>query len=252
MSTQSQDTKTWEKRRDYPVHEPAGGGGRRWIRAGLAVVGGALVIRGLRQRTFGGLVMALVGGWMLSRGIGGAGQITKRLTEASAGGESEMAVTARRNITIGKPAEELYEMWRDPDQLSEIMGHFAEVTAVEEDQLRWTIAGPRGRDISWETRIVEDEPGDVIRWETTDGATVPNEGTIIFQEASGGRGTQVTLSVTFDPPGGRLTNTALKTLDIAPEILAGEALGRFKSLAESGEIQTLEGNTSARGRGDLL
>jgi uncharacterized membrane protein len=157
-----------------------------------------------------------------------------------------------RSITVGKPADELYETWRDPDVFSQVMGHFAEITATAEDRHHWTVHGPAGTDFSWETRIVEAEPGEVIRWETPDDASVSNSGSVRFRPAPDDRGTHVTLALDFDPPGGTLGNAVLKRLDIVPETLAGHALGRFKSLVESGEIPTLEGNPSGRGKGDLL
>lgn len=196
--------------------------------------------------------MALVGGWMVSRALGETGRIQKALGSSHTGDEISERVEGSRSVVVSKPADELYETWRDPEQFSQIMGHVGEVSSVDEDRFRWTVHWPRGRDLSWETRIVEEEPGETVRWKTTGDATVPNEGSVRFRELPGDRGTEVTLSVSFDPPGGVLTSMALGRLDIAPETLAGEALTRFKSLAESGEIPTLEGNPSARGRGDLL
>jgi uncharacterized membrane protein len=157
-----------------------------------------------------------------------------------------------RSATIGKPADEHYETWRDPDVFTQILGHFAEITAIGEDRYHWTVHGPAGTDFSWETRLVEAEPGEVIRWETPDDVSVPNSGSVRFRPAPDDRGTLVTLSLDFDPPGGTLGDAVLKRLDIVPETLAGHALGRFKSLVESGEIPTLGTNPSARGSGDLL
>lgn len=227
-------------------------------RGASAVLGGALLARGLRRRSLRGAATALAGGWLLSRALGGNARIEQALRSRTPAGESGDRTEAAdyeevsRSVTVGKPAEELYEVWRDPDQFSQIMGGFAEITPTDEDRLRWTVHGPRGRDLSWETRIAEEEPGELLRWETPADATVPNEWSVRFRPASGDRGTLVTLSISFDPPGGALGDAALKRLDVAPATLAREALGRFKSLAESGEIPTLEGNPSARGEGDLL
>jgi len=162
------------------------------------------------------------------------------------------ATTVSRSVTIGRSEDELYEAWRDPHVFSQIMGHFAEITATGEDHYRWTVHGPAGAALSWETRLVESEPGEVIRWQTVGDAPVPNSGSVRFRPAPGDRGTLVTLSLDFDPPGGTPGEAALKRLDVVPETLAGEALGRFKSLTESGEIPTLAGNPSGRGTGDLL
>lgn len=203
--------------------------------------------------------MALVGGWLLARELRGNPRINRALHSLPTVGSGEDGRTeasgtteVSRSVTVGKPADELYEAWRDPDQFSEIVGHFAEITSADEDRLQWTVDGPGGRDISWETRLVEEKPGESLRWETPADAMLPSEVSVRFRPASGDRGTVVTLSLSFDPPGGTLGNAALKRLGIVPETVAGEALSRFKSLVESGEIPTIEGNPSARGKGDML
>ena len=225
----------------------------------LGLLGGALLVRGLRRRSLRGIATAAVGGWLVSRAAGWDARVGETvrseapidrwredLSEAS--GPTEVS----RTVTVGKSPEELYEIWRDPERLSRVVGHFAEVTSVAEDRLRWTVEGPLDREVGWETHVVKDEPGELIRWETPSDAMLPNQGSIRFEPAPGDRGTKVTLSMRFDPPGGALGEAALRQLDVVPETIAGEALRRFKSLAETGDIQTTEGNVSARGRGDRL
>ena len=51
----------------------------------------------------------------------------------------------------------------------------------------------------------------------------------------------------FVPPGGVLGEAASKLLNVVPGMLAGKALRRFKSLAETGEIPTTEHNPSPAG-----
>lgn len=166
--------------------------------------------------------------------------------------EPTKSVIVTRSATIGTPADELYDLWRDPDVFSQVMGGFADVTATGDDRYRWTVHGPADTTFSWETRVVEADPGEVVRWETLDDTSVSNSGSVQFRPAPADRGTVVTLSLTFEPPGGALASAALERLGIVPETLAGHVLGRFKSLAESGEIATLEGNPSGRGTGDLI
>lgn len=233
--------------------------GSRAKRAAMALLGGALLVRGLRRRSLRGIATAAVGGWLVGRAAGWDGRVADSIRSggpidrwreglSEAGGPTEVS----RTVTAGKSPQELYEIWRDPDSLSRVVGHFAEVTSPAEDRLRWTVEGPLDREVGWETHVVEDEAGELIRWETPPDAMLPNEGSIRFEPAPGDRGTKVTLSMRFDPPGGALGEAALRQLDVVPETIAGEALRRFKSLAETGEIQTTEGNVSARGRGDRL
>lgn len=230
-----------------------------WQSAIAAFVGTVLLGRGLSRRSLRGAISALAGGALLYVAIGGDSRIEQTLESVTGGDErtseetetqSETSIT--RSATIGGPPDELYDAWRDPEQFIQVMGHVADVTSRDDDRFYWTVEGPMGRDVSWETHVVEEEPGEFVRWETPEDAMLPNEGEVRFESAAGDRGTIVTLSITIDPPGGALGNAALKRLGIVPGMLAGEALRRFKSLVETGEIQTLSGNPSGRGRGDRV
>jgi uncharacterized membrane protein len=248
-----------ERRREQSDSSDDGTAQDQVIRGVQLVFGTALLVRGLRQRSLRGTATALGGAWLVSRSMGGPSGLKQTLEERTTGGSErgepqapspETAV--RRSVTIGTSAEDCYEAWRDPETLSRVMGKVADVEPLDDDRSRWTVHGPYGQDVSWETHVVEDEPGELLRWETPTDAVLPNEGAVRFRAAPGGRGTTVTLLVSFDPPGGTLGNRALQQLDIVPEKLAVEALGRFKSLVETGEIPTLDRNPSARGQGDTV
>lgn len=157
-----------------------------------------------------------------------------------------------RSVTVGKDADELYRYWRDSDLLSRIVGDVADVGVAGEDRHRWSVQTPLGRNVEWETEILEDRPGEVLRWQSVDGSALSSESSVRFREAPDGRGTEVTLTMRFDPPGGRVGRTAMELLGVVPEALANTMLDRFKSLAETGEIPTLERNPSGRGSGDLV
>lgn len=230
-----------------------------WERATSAALGGTLVTLGLRRRSLGGAATALAGGLLFYRGISGHSRLYRALDVSTVSGRDRDelgaptdAVEVERSITIGKPPDELYQFWREPKHLTRIMGHFAEVTSASADRQRWIVHGPLDRSASWETQVVEDRPGEFLRWESLKGAALSSESSVSFRPAPGDRGTEVTLHVRFDPPGGALGNAAITQLDIVPSTLVNEALRRFKSLAETGEIPTLEHNPSARGSGDLI
>lgn len=265
MTTRS--TSHLDEETEYAVDEtPSKTNLGRAERAASAVLGGVLLVRGLRRRSLGGAVSAIAGGALLSRGLRGRSRVYRALeTNVPTGDRSESRAKARepvaeRSITVGKPAEDLEEFWRDPELLERIVGDFAEVSAAGgnededegEDRHHWRVSGPLDRPMEWESKLVEERPGELLRWESLEGATIPYEATIRFQPAPADRGTEVTLRVEYDPPGGTVGNAVLDRLDVVPETLVGKLLYRFKSLAETGEIPTLEGNPSARGKGDLV
>lgn len=226
-----------------------------WGRVGAGLLGGTLVVAGLRRRSPGGTVLALAGGWLAYRALRGSGLLATAEPEEEAepdDGEPAGPLTVERSITVGKPADELSVFLYDPEHLGRIVGDVAEITAEDEDRYRWAVRGPLDRELAWEMEIVEEEPGEKLRCEAVDGAIISSEWTVAYRPAPDDRGTEVTVEIQVEPPGGELVRETLARFDVVPEAALGTALDRLKSLVETGEIPTHEGNPSARGRGDLL
>lgn len=228
-------------------------GGGRWMRAGTAAAGAALVAFGLKRRSLGGAAIALVGGWLSARAVWGLVRPDRDPSADASQSDPEQSdepLTIADSITVAKSPDELSELLRDAETLSRLAGPVAEVESDGEDRQRWIVSGPLDRQFSWGTELAAEDDG--LRWEPADGAALFEELAVDFREAPGDRGTIATLRVELDPPGGEVGRSITERLDAVPESLGGTALDRFKSLAETGEIPTTESNPSARGRGDLV
>ncbi|APW98515.1 cyclase [Halobiforma lacisalsi AJ5] len=246
-------------RRSRATDEPNVG---RWERVASAAIGGALVVRGLRDRSLSGASTAAVGAALVTRGLTGRSRLYRLLDTDGDAGEGlaleaaydERKPTVARSIIVGQPAAELTEYWRDPDHLDRIAGRFADVSGdpAAEERHHWRADAPLGRSLEWEALLVEDEPGDRLRWQSLEGAPIGYECTISFEPAPGDRGTLVDLEIEYDPPGGPIGDAVLSRFGTPVDLVAGESLRRFKSLAETGEIPSVEANPSGRGRGDLV
>lgn len=146
------------------------------------------------------------------------------------------AVTGR-TVTIDRPRHELYAFWRDFANLPQFMEHVLAVSAAGETS-RWTIAGPAGRDVTVETRIIEDRPGELIAWRSTEASDIDAEGKVMFRDAPGKRGTEVEAIIAYKPPAGELGRWIAKIFQAEPSVQGRRELKRFKMLMETGEIAT--------------
>lgn len=245
MSTKTPDSST---DRDVQAHSQADETAGRVRRLASAVAGGALLTLGARRRSLAGAAVAAAGGWLLYRGVRGQGRSDRREGE----GAASDSPAVERSVTVGRPADELHERWRDPETLTRVFGDRVSVTSAGDDHLHWSLDGPLGQSIEWDAEVVADRTGELLRWESVAGATLPSVGSVSFRPAPADRGTEVTLRLEFYPPGGRVGDAAIEALGGVPESLAGTALDRFKSLAETGEIATIERNPSGRGSGDAV
>jgi uncharacterized membrane protein len=140
-------------------------------------------------------------------------------------------------VTINRPAQELYSFWRNPRNLAHVMENIRSIVPIDATHSRWTVTGPAGREVSWESVITEDVPGEEIYWQSAEGADVANSGRIEFRDA-GGRGTIVRATIAYEPPGGVIGQMIAKLFQREPRIQTRRDLHRFKQLMETGEIAT--------------
>ena len=140
-------------------------------------------------------------------------------------------------VTINRPARELYDFWRDPVNLVQVMDNLQSVEPIDARRSRWTVRAPAGQEVSWESVITKDIPGEEIYWQSADGADVANSGRIEFRDA-GLRGTVVRATIAYDPPGGRIGEFIAKLFQREPRLQTRRDLHRFKQLMETGEIAT--------------
>jgi len=140
-------------------------------------------------------------------------------------------------VTINRSARELYDFWRDPTNLVQVMDNIASIEPMGSDRSRWTVKAPAGKTVSWEAVITEDVPGESITWQSAEGADIANSGRIEFQDA-GTRGTVVRATIAYDPPGGAIGQLIAKLFQREPRLQSRRDLRRFKQLMETGEIAT--------------
>lgn len=143
-----------------------------------------------------------------------------------------------RTVTINQPREKLYGYWRDFGNLASFMDNVVSVEMFDDMRSHWVVKAPGGKTVEWDALITEDREGELIAWSTAEGADVPNSGRIEFREAQGGRGTVVTATILYDPPGGPIGKLIAKMFQREPAIQARRDLRRFKQLMETGEIAT--------------
>ena len=143
-----------------------------------------------------------------------------------------------RTVTIDRPRNELYAFWREFRNLPLFMENIESVTEFDGARSHWRVKAPLDSTVEWDSILVEDIPGEVIEWRSADGASVKNSGRIEFRDSSNGRGTRVTATIAYDPPGGKLGRLFATLFQREPKVQARQDLRRFKQLMETGEIST--------------
>jgi uncharacterized membrane protein len=145
-------------------------------------------------------------------------------------------IHAKGTCIVNLPPEEVYNFWRDFQNLPRFMRHLESVTDLGDGRSRWKAKGPAGMEVEWEATIIADVPGEVITWRSLENADVDNAGAVRFEEAPGGRGTIVKVNIQYNPPAGVVGATIAKLFGEEPEQQLDDDLRRFKQVMEVGEV----------------
>lgn len=199
---------------------------------------------------------ALVAGLgLIYQGMSGKSPLNDALNRNSAVKSNPAAVSVPhqqgihvvRSVTINRPVEDLYNFWRDPANLPQVIGYVESVQPIGDNRTHWTIKMPvGGAKVEFDSEVYTDVPNEVISWRSLPGSQVENAGSVRFKPAPAGRGTEVHLTVEFVPPGGPLAQAALKLFGDVPNQYFAQYLREFKQVMETGEKATTEGQTSGR------
>lgn len=205
-------------------------------RVASVALGTAAVAFGLRQRAALRWLLVATGATLVARGALGTSPIYRRA--ATDGG-----VLVRRAITVRASREALYAFWRRLDNLPRFMEHVKSVTSESDLRSHWVVEeGPLT--LTWTTDIVTDIEGRRIAWTSLPGSQVMNEGTVEFRDAPGLRGTEVHVTIRYEPIAGAPLAAPLRALlqRFTAHQLDVE-LTRFRQLMELGEITTAASRT---------
>jgi uncharacterized membrane protein len=156
-------------------------------------------------------------------------------------------VEVKESFTVLKSPEELFAFWRRLENLPAFMKHLESVEEVDAKRSHWRASAPGGGHVDWDAEIIEEEPGRLISWKSLPVSDIDNGGSVRFRPATGGRGTVVEVTMFYQPPGGKAAAGIAKIFGEEPRMQVREDLRRFKQLAETGEIPTIEGQSSGRG-----
>ncbi|HET6149448.1 MAG TPA: SRPBCC family protein [Polyangia bacterium] len=194
----------------------------------LGLLGNLLRSRRTRGVRIGGALAAVAGVTVLDAWLG-------RRTGAATAAASEPR-TVRRSITIGRPPAEVFGFWRDFQNLPRFLVHLESVQVQDPRRSRWRVRGPIGSTFEWNAEIVDERDNELIAWRSIGGSEVRNSGVVRFRPAPGGRGTEIHVEATYDPPAGAFGRlVALAAGEEPGQQIEGD-LRRLKQVLETGEV----------------
>ena len=221
------------------------------VERGISLATGfALLAYTISRRPKLGVPLGLDAGYMIYRGATGHCVFYQMLGINRTATNGHEGILVERTVTINRPKEELFQMWRDFENLPRFMQHLESVTVDETDSERshWVAKGPLGKNIEWDSEVIEESENELLVWKSLPGSLVESMGRVEFKEASSGRGTIVHISMRYNPPAGSMGAAFAKLFGEEPGLQIQEDLRHFKQIMETGEIPTVEGQPSRRSK----
>jgi uncharacterized membrane protein len=228
-------------------------------RGASLIAGSLLTYYGLRQRNWTGKGLALLGLGLLRIGMTGSRQWYRALgidTKERAPGTNqtipyETGIRVDEAITINLPRHEVYQFWRNPENLAEFMEHVESVRPITAASAggetnggrltHWVARGPAGRRMEWDAQIINEIENEIVAWRSLPGSEVTNAGSVNFADAAGGRGTEVRIALQYNPPGGAVGAFVARIFGEEPSTQIHRDLMRLKTQLEAGEVPTVAG-----------
>jgi len=231
------------------------------VERGASIAAGTLLLaQGIKAKGWLGTATALMGIAFLRRGITGFCYTYQALgvnSSARQPGDAsyrekgsgqnvsvphQTGVRIDEAVTVSRPREEVFRFWRDLANVAEFMEHVESVRTLDDgSKTHWMAKGPGGRCLEWEAQIINEKENELIAWRSMPGSEIPHAGSVLFKEASGGRGTEVRVEILYTPPGGAAGAMVAKLLGEDPAAQIRSDLKRLKARLEAGVLPNTEG-----------
>jgi uncharacterized membrane protein len=244
LHQESRDRREVARRRPRAVRR-SNGDVESTERTASLVGGGLLLFYMLRNRTPIGITAGAVGAELMFRGITGRRYLHEWVAEQLPIGDDK-PIEVQKSVIVNRPLEEVFNYWRNFENLPSFMSHVRSVRAEEDGRSHWAVHISPKMDLEWDARITEERPNELIAWESLPNSSVQTWGRVRFAPATGNRGTQVTATLAYEPPGGVVGAAFARLQETMTAEQIKEDMRRFKQMMEAGEIATTRGQSACR------
>jgi uncharacterized membrane protein len=144
------------------------------------------------------------------------------------------AIRIEKVITVVGQLENIYRIWRNPENLPQFIHHIKSVREIPGNRSHWIVKMALGREFQWESEIYNEEPNKFFAWRSLMNADVNHAGSVHFRRVQDSNRTEIRVILSYEPPGGALGAWFARISGIDPANQLEMDLERFKASFESG------------------
>jgi len=144
------------------------------------------------------------------------------------------AIKIEESVVIQRSPRELFQFWRQVENLPKVMSHLKVVSPIDDYQSHWILNILGGElTLEWDAEIINEVENERIGWRTLQGAIVEHAGSVVFTPLEDGQSCRITVRLQYDPPAGPIGVALASFLGQDPAPTLHEDLMRFKQSMES-------------------
>jgi len=201
------------------------------ILSGLA--GGALLAHGLFGKKSPFKILA--GGFLLYRGATGNCPAYAAVSRLDTDRHLKNSII-NTSLIVNKPVSEVYDFWRNLENLPLFMKHLESVKVTDRITSIWKVKVPGGLGtVEWKSTLFLDQENERIGWRSDEGSDITNSGMIHFKDI-GKFGTEIHAIISYHAPAGIVGEAIGKLLNPMLERIVLEDIRNFKHYIENGEL----------------
>jgi uncharacterized membrane protein len=207
-----------------------------WSPAARALAGtaaGGAMIYGVVRGGLLGAISALAGLLLFARAA--TNLELRRLTGI---GIPRQAIDVQKTIHINAPVSRVFNVWTDFESFPSFMAHVRRVRRLQdgrqEPRWRWTVDGPLGTEVEFDTVVTAMETDHLLAWRTEPTSMVQHVGRVQFSAASE-NATTVEIKMSYNPVAGALGHAVARLCGADPKHRMDDDLVRMKAYIETGK-----------------
>ena len=85
-------------------------------------------------------------------------------------------IKLKRAITVDRPPEDLYQYWRNLENVAALSGGLLSMKIIDRTRSQWTLLAPGGMELRWTAEIMVDRPNKMIGWRSIGRGDIDNAG----------------------------------------------------------------------------
>jgi uncharacterized membrane protein len=148
----------------------------------------------------------------------------------------DRGIHVRESVRLERPLSEVYGFWRQLENLPRVLTHLQQVVDLGNGRSHWVARGPGDLSVEWDAEIINDVENRVIAWRSLPESDVVTAGSVTFKPVRGGRATEISVHLQYEPPAGRAGAFLARIFGREPSQTIREDLRQLKQVLEAGEI----------------